>query len=69
VLKSGSPTPKEMTGSPSAFIAFAFAVIARVKDGEMELTLSAILFLIKYTSRKNSYSYIFYNFFPKNARE
>ena len=42
VLKSGSPAPKPMTDFPSAFIALAFAVIARVREGEME----EILFVV-----------------------
>ena len=36
VLKSGSPAPKPMTDFPSAFIALALAVMARVREGEME---------------------------------
>ena len=35
VGKSGSPTPKLTTLSPAAFIAFAFALIASVCEGEM----------------------------------
>jgi hypothetical protein len=46
VLKSGSPTPKEITFSPACFIAFAFADIARVRDGEIAVILFAILFFI-----------------------
>lgn len=49
VLKSGSPAPKPMIDFPSAFIAFAFAVIARVRDGEMEEILLVML-MIFYTS-------------------
>jgi hypothetical protein len=40
VLKSGSPAPNEMTSLPSAFIAFALAVIARVGDGFSKFVLS-----------------------------
>jgi hypothetical protein len=64
-LKSGSPTPKEMTGSPSAFIAFAFAVIAKVKDGEIPLTLSAILFFIKHIPLVKIFIPIYFTFFFK----
>ena len=33
VLKSGSPAPKDTISIPSAFMAFAFAVIPRVGEG------------------------------------
>ena len=39
VSKSGSPAPKPMTSIPSAFIRFALAVIARVGDELIWLTL------------------------------
>ena len=50
VLKSGSPAPKETTGSPAAFMAFAFAVIASVSDGAMADILEAILLFIRFIS-------------------
>jgi hypothetical protein len=43
VLKSGSPTPKDTTDSPASFIAFAFAEIASVSEGEIAEILFAVL--------------------------
>ena len=40
VLKSGSPAPNPTTSIPSAFIALAFAVIARVDDGLTDFAFS-----------------------------
>jgi hypothetical protein len=46
VLKSGSPTLKDTTLSPACFIAFAFAEIASVREGEIADILDATLFFI-----------------------
>jgi hypothetical protein len=47
VLKSGSPTPKEMTFSPASFIAFAFALMASVKEGEIvRIRFASLSFIV-----------------------
>ena len=52
VIQSGSPTPNDTTLSPAAFIAFAFADMARVSEGAMADILFAILFFISVYSPK-----------------
>lgn len=67
VLKSGSPAPKEMTGSPAAFIAFALAVTASVREGEMAAILDAILLFI-YLSPVNKKVFPYRSPVPDAAR-
>ena len=50
VLKSGSPAPKPITSIPSAFSAFALAVIAKVVDGVNVFTRSANTFFTSHHS-------------------